>query len=508
MRSRRGNILRLMAAAALIAILAACGNGGGPNVTGGGGGIVGTGKDVVAIGEVNGLGVVVVNGIEFVRSGDPSAPTAPILLAFDNVSTAREDALRTGMVVTVSGSYDSASGKGSYTRIVFSPELRGPLDSGSVNAAGGSFSVLGRTVRTGAATVFDGILDLSELAGRQDQGLELEVSGYLDAQGMIQASRVALKSTGFAGGTVQIKGSPAALDDGSFRIGGLVVTTDGADFVNMTAADLAVPGLVIEVRGTLAGGGVNNARIERRSSTAGAAAGGTIRLKGVAAGPVAGGSFIMAGPDGTLTVTIDGTSFQRGRNAADASIVVAGARLEVEGTVREDGSLAARKVAAETQRSVRLEGKLTAVDLPSGTLTLNGVTVKAGSATVFRDNRKAPPPAVDLTLAGLSPGEHLRVIGFPDADGQVLAGEVQRFDAGEVAILQGPVTSLDRDARHLVILGVPVIPDSGAELVRGVTSFGDFVSFAAQVAPGSTVIKARGIPTGSGFSAGSLEIEQ
>lgn len=508
MRIRRGDIVRLLVASALIACLAACGNGGGPNVTGGGGGIVGTGKQVVASGEVNGFGSVIVNGIEFTRSGDPAVSPAPILIAFDNISTAREDALHTGMVVAVSGSYDTASGKGSYTSIVYSPDLRGPLDNGSVNAVTGSFSVLGRTVLASAATIFDGIADMNELAGRQNQGLELEVSGYLDARGRIQASRIAIDSAGFVNGPIQLKGAISALGDGSFSIGGVNVTTGNATFVNMNSAELALPGLVVEVRGILAGSVVNNARIERKSSTSGVAAGETMRIKGVAAGALNGDSFVMAVPNGTLTVTTTGATFQRGGNRSDASIVADGARLEVEGTVQADGSLAARKVAAETQRNVRLEGNLTAVNVSSGTLTLNGVAVKAGEGTVFRDNRKTPPQVAGLTLAGLAPGDHLQVTGFADINGQVVAGEVQRFDARQVVILQGRVTAVDLAATRFTILGVTVTPAPGVELVKGGTSYGDLASFAAQLAPGSTVIKAKGSPTGSVFSATSLEIEQ
>jgi len=205
MRIPKPSIARLLAGCLLTAFLAACGgSGGGPSVAnGGGGGIVGTGKQVVASGEVSGFGSIIVNGIEFSRSSDPDVSPAPIVSAFDNSSSSREDSLRVGMVVAVSGSYDPVSGKGSYSRIVFSPELRGPLDNGSVNPAAGKMQVMGRTVQVGAATVFDGVADLDELGVRQGQGLELEVSGYLDSSGMLHASRIGLKSNNFSGGSVQ-----------------------------------------------------------------------------------------------------------------------------------------------------------------------------------------------------------------------------------------------------------------------------------------------------------------
>ncbi len=499
MNVTKGNIVRLLTVYVMTVFLAACT---------GGGGIVGTGfQEAVVRGEVTGLGKgVTVNGIEFVRSSDPGVSETPIVLAFENVSTGNEDALRIGMIVDVSGSYDPASGKGSYTSIVYSPELRGPLDNGSVDAAAGTFTVLGRTIQAGAATVFDGIADMNELAGRQNQGLELEVSGYLDAQGRTQASRVALKTAGFTSGLVQIKGAITDVRSGFFSIGGVSVATSNATFVNMSAANLSA-GLVVEVRGLLSGLVVSNARIELKSSTSGASTGETIRIKGVAAGPLSGNSFVMAGPDGTLTVTTSGAVFLKGKSPADASIVVAGARLEVEGKVQADGTLAARQVEAETGRTVGLAGDLTAVDVSSGTLVLNNVHVRTDKGTSFRDNRK-PQPVANLTLSALAPGDHLRVEGFLDENGQVFASQVQRFDSTQVIILEGPVTSVDPAGNSLVILGVTVTTRPGADMIRGLTRYGDFASLVVQVAPESTVVKAKGTIEGSIFSASSLEIEQ
>ena len=512
-RITRGNIMRILAVCALTVWLAACDGGG--NATGGGGGIIGTGKQVVASGEVNGFGSatvagsggVIVNGIEFTRSSAADVSPAPITLAFDNISTASEDVLRPGMLVTVSGSFDSASRKGSYSAIVFSPELRGPLDNGSVNAVAGSFSVLGRTVQNGAATVFDGISDMNELALRQGQRLELEVSGYLDSQGRIQASRIALKSTEFVNGIVQFKGAVGARGQGSFTIGAVSVSTDSATFVDMSASDLALPGLVVEVRGTLNGTTVINARVERKSSTEGVETGESVRIKGVATGPLSGNSFVMAGPDGTLTVTTSGATFRRGKSMADGSIVVLGARLEVEGTVQADGSLAAREVESESQRSVRLEGNLTSLDPASGSLLLNGVGVAVGTGAAFRDNRKTPPPSANLTLAGLAAGDHLLVDGYLNGNGQVVASQLQRFDAAATTILQGPVSSVDSAGNRLVILGVTVSISPAVEMVKGISPFADFSSFASQVATGSTVVKAKGTSSDGTFTAASLEIE-
>lgn len=340
------NLIRMVAVVAAIVWLAACS--GDTNVAGGGGGIVGTGKQVVASGEVTGFGSVFVNGIEFTRSKDAGVSATPIVLDFDNIFSAAEGVLRPGMMVAVSGSYDSATNKGSYSLIEFSPELRGILENGSVNVLAGSLTVLGRVVKTGASTIFDGVSGLNELQTRQSEGLELEVSGYLDTGGTLQASRIALKSSGFTGGKVQLKGTVNSVNSTSFALGSLTISTSGATFVDMTIADLTVVGLIVEVRGTLTGTTVSNARIKRKSATSGVQSGESINIKGIAAGIPVANRFELFGPDGPLPITIFNASIFRKGTLQDASIIVPGTQLEVEGTVQADGSIAARKISVES----------------------------------------------------------------------------------------------------------------------------------------------------------------
>ncbi|MBC7963657.1 MAG: hypothetical protein H7Y05_12015 [Steroidobacteraceae bacterium] len=501
MRIRTNDLIRMVVAVVVTVWLAACD--GGSNVAGGGG-IVGTGKQVVS-GEVTGFGSVIVNGIEFTRSTDPAVPTTPVVLSFDDVSNAGEGVLRHGMMVTVSGSYDSDTNQGSFSQIQFSPELHGLLDNGSVNAAAGSFTLLGRTVQTGASTIFDGVSDMTELQTRQNQGLELEVSGYLDSGGKVQASRVAIKSSGFTGGKVQLKGLVSSVDNTSFTLGSLAVPISGATFVGMSAADLTVTGLIVEVRGTLSGTTVGNARIERKSATSSVPSGESINIKGVAAGAPVAGSFVLFGPDGPLLITTSAAPFFKGRSSSDASIIVPGARLEVEGAVRADGSLAARKISVETEKTVRLEGDLTSLNAQAGSLTLNGVTATTVISTRYRDSRN--PSMAPFGFSGLAAGDHLQVYGFLDGSGRVIATQVERFNASTVNLLQGPVTAINVSTLQLTILGISVTVQPGAVLSKGINRYAGFASFASHVTAGSTVVKAKGSSAGAGFSAAGLEIQ-
>lgn len=502
MRTPTNDFIRILIAVVMAAFLAACS--GGTTVAGGGGGVVGTGKQVVN-GEVTGFGSVIVNGIEFFRSTSPGISATPIELAFENLSNAAENLLRPGMMVSLAGSYDTATNTGSYTRIVFSPELRGSLDNGSVNAVAGTLTVLGRTVQTGASTVFDGVTDILELQTRQNQGLELEVSGYLNSNGTIQASRIALKSTGFFSGKVQIKGLVSLVNTGSFVVGSQLISTSGATFIGMTAADLATAGLIVEVRGTLTGTTVSNARIERKSSTSGGVAGDSLNVKGVAAGSPVAGSFVLSGPDGPLLVIISATTFVKGNTPADINVVVPGARLEVEGAIQADGSLAARKIAVETEKTIRLEGDVTGLNVVTGSVTLNGVAVTTYAGTSYRDSSSAA--LFPLGLADLAVGDHLQVYGFLDATGRSVASQVERFNASAVSILQGPVSAINVGTSQLTILGIIVSSQPGATLFKGPTSYATFGLFSSQITPGSTVVKAKGSYSGAGISATSLEIQ-
>jgi hypothetical protein len=480
---------RWAVALAITALLGACSNG----ASGGGGGISGTGVKIVAIGKVTGFGSVIVDGIEFTPSAQAGLPENRIRFAFDNFSTSREDSLRLGMIVTVRGSLDVATGTGEYEEIEFRPELRGPLDDGSVDTAAGTFRVLGRSVLVETATIFENVQDLDELQALQVQRPELEVSANLDETGLLHATRIARVSPQASTNVVELKGAISSVSSGGFAIGNVTVSTDGARLVDLAASDLA-PGLLVDVKGTLAGATIGNARIERVAPVAAAGADDRVRLKGVARSVVSGGSFSVAGPNGLVTVHVDSqTGYFRGSLAGDSSVVSVGTEVQIEGTLRNDGSLAATVVAAESEKNVRLEGNLLSrandVNLAAGTIVLNGVTVRTVATTRFKDNRKTGQLAV-LTLADLADGDHLQIDGFVDGAGAVIAAQVQRFDASQTIFIQGPVARIT--ASDLTILGITVKATGETSCRKGTTTYPDFAAFALQVTPDASVVKAKG----------------
>jgi hypothetical protein len=484
-----GRAWRLVAAVLLIAVgLAGCA---GEVGLGGGGGISGTGVQTVATGTVTGFGSVIVGGVHY--SAKPGAT-----VQLEGVSVAERD-LQPGMVVVLRGQFDSTANTGSYDSISYRADLKGPV--AAVDVLNGTFTVFGQTVLADAATVFDGVTDLAALAN----GSLVQVSGAADTQGRLHATRVFRQGTAGAGDVVKIKGRVASVGSGTLTIGSQSVAyTGGTVFDNLTAADLSTADTrLIEVTGTLSGATINATRIERVDSVAGALTGERLYLRGfVVSGSQA--SFLLNTANGTVSVAGAGASFKNGSAAA----LVAGAEVEVTGTLLSGGAVQAAQIEFELDNNINIEGDLQAIDTAGKTLTLNGVTVTITDQTLFKDSSAAQLRG--LNLANLAVGNHVRIGGNLDRSvtpARVLATKLERFAASAVAVVQGPVSQI---APQLAILGVPVTVSAGTQFRRqDGAGVADFASFSALLTLNSTVVKAKGsFVTGTGrLAADELDIE-
>lgn len=191
-------------------LLFACDSGGGI-----GGGIGGSGiRDTdIAIGNVTSFGSVFINERRFETSD------AQI---FVKGRRANESDLRVGMVVTAAVSFDNQLA----SRIEYLPQVVGPVSA--VDFAASSFEIFGLTVSYTGDVVYDGLTP-SDIA----PGVVLEVSGYLDQSGMIDATFISMAGgnddfiiQGFssvrAGGAgfgqssvnVQVSGQSVSVDNG------------------------------------------------------------------------------------------------------------------------------------------------------------------------------------------------------------------------------------------------------------------------------------------------------
>src|SRR6185369_15830099 len=342
MKTMNRKIIRALTAlsgAIMLAALTACGPGDTSDTSGDGG------DTKVASGTIIGFGSVIVNGIEFSRK--PGLTDDRVKLSFENITSASENNLRIGMTVTIKGTINNATGTGEYESIEFQPELRGPLDVGGIDTSTNTLTVMGRKVQVTGNTSFDsGISSLSDI-NQAGNNPELEISGNLDTStGVLNATRIARKALDFnalADKSVQIKGKIASssvvsgANSGSFTIGSTTINFSAAALgSNTTGADLAT-GTVVEVKGVLNGSVITASRIEKKNAVD-AGVNDTVKLKGTANGSVVNNTFTINGPNGAITINTAAATFQKGGAAATAAIVAPGTTLEVEGSLRADGS--------------------------------------------------------------------------------------------------------------------------------------------------------------------------
>ena len=174
-------------------------------------------------------------------------------------------------------------------------------------------------------------------------------------------------------------------------------------------------------------------------------------------------SFEMIGPNGIQTVKWTGTTPIAGGTGAD---IRAGIKVEVEGTRKVGGALAAAKIEIRRANNVRMESKATSVAAVS--LTVFGKTVKVNALTRYKDSS-----IIHLRTFGQANiliGDSLEVSASLDnttVPPSIVATRVERTGAlaADRRILQGPVDSFLPGGPDLFILGTDVL--GGTSVVFG-----------------------------------------
>ncbi len=384
--------VRLLAPLSL-ALLAACGGGGGGS--GSGTGAAGTATPLAAsalyTGSVTGLGSIVVNGVRFETVG------AQVLDADDPYgTTSYTDPVKLGMTVAVDGTADDAKGSGSANRVRIDGGMRGQV--GTVDAAAGTLSVNGQTVKVGASTLIQGATGLAAIAAAS----WVEVYGLAQTDGSFLATRIEVyaaksaldaaypKASTYA---LSLRGIVASVGSGSFT---LPDGKNGSISVNYSAANVVPAGAsiaagssvrVLATAAPLGNGPVTAAKVLVLNPAA--LAGSTsapVKLKGVV-DSVGAASLVVSG----TTVDIS--------NAAKPAVAIAKNQVvEVKGSM-SNGTLVATKVETEDRETTysakpgdagskvgyqqELYGMISGYDAASGSFVVQGVTVKADSNTRY-----------------------------------------------------------------------------------------------------------------------------
>ena len=467
----RLHIFPMLLAISLSAILSGCSDGGGessptPTTTPT---PSATTTAVVSSGPITRFGSVILNGIEF------DTTQAEIRVEDQSV---REDELRIGMRVTVEGIRDSNS-VARATRVVFRKNVEGLIDR--IDVVNNTLVVLGQTVLVDSLTLIEDRAQSSSIAlSALAVGQFVEVSGLVDANGTILATRIERK-TGFVAGVteVEVRSTLSGLDTNAriFVLGALTV-----NFGTATVVGALRNGVFVQVRGTQTapGNSITATRVTVEDPTVGGAAGTKIEAEGFVTAFTSATDFRVNGQAVTTTAQ---TVFENG-TVTDLAL---NARLEVEGQLGTNGTLVAEKISFRRRNggSVRIEADVEAVT--TTTVTLLGIVVRVDTLTQFKDDMGGER---NFRFDRIRLGDRLEIRGVFDAQGNILATRLRRRPPKPEVVLQAPVDSLAPP--NLVIRGVEIQTNT-------VTVFKDFAPnrpTAAQffaILRSGTLVKVKGV---------------
>ena len=394
---------------------------------------VAVGGTGMSIGDVQGLGSIIMNGVtidtdsaEFFIEGGPGSLTD----------------LRQGQQVFVVGDDDVAAG------VFYRANVKGPVTAITVVdplLGRATIDVLGQSVTTNATTSFAdvGLVDIAV-------GDLLEISGTLDETGAVNATYVELETSL---SEYKVLGVVTSLTGDTFALGGLTVDFGSATLEEFDGAALA-DGDIVEVRGAVgnftAPADFVADQVERLPIAV---------VGGDAVARVEGFIERFDGLDdfevqSTPIATDASTVFING----DADDIDVGTKVQIEGVADGDGSVLAASVTIQPTQTIRAEGNIEAIDTVARTVTVLGVEFVVRDTSRFEDDSST---GLDpLTLADLGIADEIEIRGYLDGATPVIT-QLEREDPEDRAELRGPVTAEDAFAGTLSILGVPIRGETG-----------------------------------------------
>ena len=368
-------------------LLAGCGG-----VDSGGTGVGQSGQPTYAAGPITGFGSIVVNGVHYDES---------VAEVFDDEGLLRSrDDLKLGMLTEVFASavVSGTSGPSATASAVhYGSQIVGSINS--VDVPGSRFVVLGQTVRVTTSTVFDAAAGgLVALAA----GDEVEVFAQLDVSTQSYVATRIERRSNLA--LYKLRGVVSAISvaDKTITVGGQLVSYASVSIID-PATTLAIG---TAVRATLRTARVDNAWVAASLMTGigRVADRETAEVDGRIGAFTSITQFVVNG----IPVDASAATFPNGSTG-----IVLGARVEVEGSIR-NGVLLAQKVKLKSDEDAadfELSGTISAPDPGSMTFVVRGVTVVYSSATRF-DNS---------TAADIVAGRKVEVRGALSSTGTRLA---------------------------------------------------------------------------------------
>jgi len=281
-----------------------------------------TDEAIKARGTITGLGGVTINGVRYLTNN--------VTVTMNGAPGTLSD-LRHGQIVTVTGRIESGGNVGTANHIDFDANIIGPVES--LDPPGRQLMVMGQTVRIDPDTSFHASIDSATFSGLTI-GSIVSVSGYADAAGAINATRIDLAATN---ADLQLIGEVADLDLAGlvFRINGLTVDYSNALLIDLPGGAPA-DGMDVNMIGSMSGGLFV---VERLAAAPGLTGNDGLRVQ--AAGIITRyGSTTDFDINGAAAAINAATVFLNG----DASDLGLNTELVMDGTLASDGHIMADRV--------------------------------------------------------------------------------------------------------------------------------------------------------------------
>lgn len=435
------------------------------------------------VGPISGFGSVIVNGIRF------DTTTATILVDGQNGTEAD---LAVGQIVAIAGQLDTDGTTGTAEVVVFEDNVEGPIQS--IDLVTSTLVVLGQTVFVDEDTSFSSDIEPSSLEGLM-VGDVVEVSGFVDALGVIFATRVDRRPPG---GELEVTGTVTALDEANllFNLGNLVVDYSSAMLEGFPGGQ-PVEGDLVEAKGVDIGanGELLALTVELKDSEIPGEAGDEGEVQGIVTRFVSLTDFDVAGQ----AVTTDAQTIYEDGVATDIAL---GVRVEVEGEFDGNGVLVADKINIKLEVSARVEAPVEAVDTDGGSLTLLSIQVSTDSLTRFEDKSQAE--LTPFGLGDISIDDFVKVRGFQKSnEGTIIATRVERFNTRATATLRGFIGTVNDP--DFTILNVVVQTSASTEFKLKDNSIITAAEFFTQAL--GTLVKVKGNANGNIISADEVKLD-
>jgi len=316
-----GGWLKGLSIALGVAALVACGSGDQTAGIDRGGGT----RVVSVVGPITGFGSIVVNRVHY------AVDNAQIEVDGD-VGTVAD--LELGQMVSLVGEQDASGTTGTADTVHFLTNVRGPVDA--IDSAASKLTVLAQAITVGPATVLDLGSGVTSFASIK-VGDFVTVSGFVDARGAIDATRVEIAS---ATRGLLVLGTVSNLRAAAFRFNLGALDVDYSQALLIQGFPTGAPGngdRVIVKGTTVAPSGTLLATSVRRANDDGIQAGHEGEVEGLITRFVSALDFDVAGRPVTTTAA---TVYVGG----GASALALNLKVEVEGTADGNGVIVARRV--------------------------------------------------------------------------------------------------------------------------------------------------------------------